>query len=345
MLQADYILIAIPLAAYNIGGAATAETLVAELASLGFRCADIASLHRLKGGTDGALVQMDLLFERRGRQPTQASRSTPRQVATPGGVEGLLQLAQGFLQDGQPEDAVVLFEHLVTLAPPREDVARGLVTALGASGRNLEALERLMGVKALQGDPADLLSIIQEQSVPAIGKFYAHLQAGEFEQAEKYAAALVALVPHNPAMLRAAMSCNQALGRSERTASYARSLLLLEPDDTEARTAVAVYETMIGDVDSAAEHRAVLALTAGPDVHPLLRLRDLHDAASAILCRPLTPRGEQYVEQLLTAAKAVTVDVPAGSEWTAGETLPCPDRRDRSSRPASADARGSAGSR
>jgi hypothetical protein len=58
-----------------------------------------------------------------------------------------------------------------------------------------------------------------------------------------------------------------------------------------------------------------LALGAKSDIHPLIRLRDIHDVASAILCQPLTPRAVAQIEQLLKAAREVGVDVLAGSEW------------------------------
>jgi hypothetical protein len=42
---------------------------------------------------------------------------------------------------------------------------------------------------------------------------------------------------------------------------------------------------------------------------------DVHDVASAILCRPLTSRAEEQIEQLLEAARAIDFDGLAGSEW------------------------------
>ena len=46
----------------------------AQLASMGFRCSDAADFHRLTGVQDGALLQVDFLFERLVRRPTQNHR-------------------------------------------------------------------------------------------------------------------------------------------------------------------------------------------------------------------------------------------------------------------------------
>jgi len=71
--QADYILIEVSLVEYNQGGAAP-EDVFAALAELGFRSAEVAEFHRLRGVRDGALLQMDFLFEREVRRPAQAAR-------------------------------------------------------------------------------------------------------------------------------------------------------------------------------------------------------------------------------------------------------------------------------
>jgi FkbM family methyltransferase len=68
--QADYILVEVSVVEFNQGGA-KAEQVFAQLAAMGFRCADVADFHRLQGVNDGALLQMDFLFERRRRRPSQ----------------------------------------------------------------------------------------------------------------------------------------------------------------------------------------------------------------------------------------------------------------------------------
>lgn len=71
--QADYILIEVSLVEYNQGGA-RAEEVFAALAALGFRSAEVAEFHRLRGVHDGALLQLDFLFEREVPRPSQALR-------------------------------------------------------------------------------------------------------------------------------------------------------------------------------------------------------------------------------------------------------------------------------
>jgi len=68
--QADYILIEVSFVDYNAGGT-KAEAVFAELAAMGFRCAEAAEFHRLRGVENGALLQMDFLFERLVKRPSQ----------------------------------------------------------------------------------------------------------------------------------------------------------------------------------------------------------------------------------------------------------------------------------
>ena len=72
--QADYILIEVSLVEYNQGGA-RAEEVFAALGALGFRSAEVAEFHRLRGVQNGGLLQLDFLFEREVARPSQALRA------------------------------------------------------------------------------------------------------------------------------------------------------------------------------------------------------------------------------------------------------------------------------
>src|SRR5579862_7755714 len=125
--------------------------------------------------------------------------------------------------------------------PAAEDAAalRDVIVGLGAEGRTLEALHRLMALRTLGGDLGELLELIRQQSEPAMAKFNAHAAVGEIEQAELYAAARAALVPQSEPMLAAALACNQVLGRSEQTHRYAHALLAIDPRHPAATAALA----------------------------------------------------------------------------------------------------------
>ena len=250
---------------------------------------------------------------------TEAASTVPQSPVDDAKLAGLMSLAQSLWLQGRLDDAIAIFAHLVSLSPNHLEAHRSLVTVLGAAGRTLEALGVLLGMKAAVADADVLLSIIQEQALPAVGKYNAHLQAGEIEQAERYAALLVALVPHSQPMLLAALSCSQALGRPTEAARYAKALLELDPKHVLARAALAAQGPVADDVAIKHEQRTAAALSPAPGLHPLVQLRDLHDAASAILCDELTPGGEAQIERLLLAARALVVDAPMGSEWEGWE--------------------------
>jgi hypothetical protein len=190
---------------------------------------------------------------------------------------------------------------------------------LPAAHETLAALHKLIALKAAHPNPAALLPVIQERSLPAIALFNAHLEAGEIEEAERYAAALAALIPQGKPILTAALSCNLALGRSEEAKRYARALLAIDPVHAIARAALALERKAAAGGEDDVEQRVALALAGDVEIHPLLRLRDIHDLASAILCRPLTPRGEAQLERLLQEARAIIVGAPVGSDLAGWE--------------------------
>jgi FkbM family methyltransferase len=71
--RAEHVLIEMSLTEYNKGGA-WPEAVYAAMRELGFQVAEIAEFHRPNGG---ALVQLDLLFERAVKRPRQSFRYSP----------------------------------------------------------------------------------------------------------------------------------------------------------------------------------------------------------------------------------------------------------------------------
>lgn len=229
----------------------------------------------------------------------------------------LLALAEALRGEGRLEAARAIVDHLAALWPADREVVRSRMRLLGAQGQTLEALAALQQLRGLGGEVQDLLADIREQSQPAVEKFNAHLAAGEMAAAELYAAAMAQLMPNAAPMVAAAMSCNQALGRTEAAGRYAERLLALEPGHVAARACLAAAARLRGDVEGEAAHRLVAALDPANPMAPLLRLRDLHDIAGEILCRPLTAGSALQLEVTLAASAALRVETDPGSEWEA----------------------------
>ena len=89
-------------------------------------------------------------------------------------------------------------------------------------------------------------------------------------------------------------------------------------DATHAAARVLLAETA-KETKNATNNAGLQTVAPNKDVHPLVQLRDLHDAASDILCKPLTDEGVAQIESLLAAGRALTVNVPQGSEWEGWE--------------------------
>lgn len=313
--QAEYILVEVSLVEYNAGGA-RAEAVFGKLDEMGFHCSDVTEFHRLSSVQNGNLLQLDVLFERR-----RASRAldlpavSNTRAIDPHVFAGLQRIAGSLSDEGRNEDALLLLGHLDTLQKGNVEILRQVIRSLGLEGRTLEAIEKLSALKMICSDVESLVSEIRMQLPAAIECFNAQVSKGNVVGAEQLAGALSQLVPGNAALLNSALSCNLALGRTKEAAQYATALLRIDPNHSTAKsilahiTATAPAET--GDV----KRRVSDVLSPTSSIHPLLRLRDMNDLASLILCDALSDAGIADVELLVRSADALKVDVPHGTEW------------------------------
>ncbi|HEY8571002.1 FkbM family methyltransferase [Phenylobacterium sp.] len=69
--QADYILLEIPVVDFN-ERAPEAETIFAQLHRMGFHCTEVMEVHRLPDVNANGILQMDFLFERNVKRPSQS---------------------------------------------------------------------------------------------------------------------------------------------------------------------------------------------------------------------------------------------------------------------------------
>jgi FkbM family methyltransferase len=285
LARADYVLIEVSLVEYNLGGA-RAEAVFAQLAAMGFKCADVTEFHRLQGVQNGNLLQIDFLFEREARhQALDPSKSAS--------LQNLKDLARSLAAEGKFSQALMLLEHVASLAPDDIETLQLLARTAGASGQALKAIEKLSALRSAATDPNDYADDFRALVPLAIERLNAHLAAGALSEAEPYAAALAALLPGSVEILNTALRTSLALGRNEKAAAYLEALRRLE-----------ARQTTTGAIED----------SASAEPHPLIRLRDLHDLVSAILCDELDADKIKQAEQLLEAARHLDVPVPPGSE-------------------------------
>jgi hypothetical protein len=216
----------------------------------------------------------------------------------PAALVNVRGLAEALGAEGRTSDAVMLLEFLAALESGNVETLRPLVRLLGAAGRTVEALERLCEVKAASADMDALIASVNEQLPAALECFNGLLAAGSVAEAEKVVAAMVALIPRHKALVEAALNCNAALGRHEQVSRYTAMLSAL--DDR-----VPAQQASPPPADPQEHAHA----------HPLIRLRDIHDAISTLLCAPLTGDSVRRLEALLQAGRGLAVPVPPGSEW------------------------------
>ena len=232
-----------------------------------------------------------------------------------GRQDEVLALAERLFTEDRPEDALVLFEHLLGGS---HDYAAwiGVSRSHLAGGRVLEALRALVKAKALTPDIHALWPLIQQQTALGSEAFNRHLNGGDVAQAELYASVMAELMPGGAQMVAAAMGCNQALGRMDVALDFARRLIVLEPGHVGALTLLADEARASGDHATEIRHRAVLAVSPDEDIHPLVRLRDFHEAMSLLLCRPLTDNDIGLLTHLAAEIPNVAMgDLLADPEW------------------------------
>jgi len=235
--------------------------------------------------------------------------------AAPAPAPTLLALGQSLCAEGRTDDAMVIFRHLLALDPADQGALRGRVAAHAARGEVLEALDALSLLKDLLPDAGPIMADVRAQSVAAVARYNALTESGDIETAEKYAAALVRLVPGAAPMLAAALTCNVTLGRTSEAARYARALLALEPGHFAAHAVMADACRETGDLDGELAHRLITAFAEAPDNHPLLQLRNQHDLISLMLRRPLTELDRERIGQLLVKARDIRVEPSDDAEW------------------------------
>ncbi len=224
-------------------------------------------------------------------------------------VGALRDLASALDKEGRANDALLILQHLSAVRPHDGETLRRLSRLLASQGRTLDALDELSKFKAVATDVQNLVDEIKAQMPAAMDQFNAHAAAGRIAEAERYAAALASLVPGNVALLNSAFSCNVALQRRQQAERYATAILALEPNHFGARALLANAPQPVVETER----------KTADDAHPLIRLRDVHDAISHILCGPLTDNGVERIGELLRASQALKVDVPADSDWAGWE--------------------------
>ncbi len=308
--KADYILIEVSLVDYNIGGAAP-EAVFAQMAAMGFKCAGIVEFNRMPQIRDNALLQIDVLFERADRLRSVGARAAGERQAE------VLALADRLRDQGRYDDAIVLFEHLSGEAGDPYAAWVGLSRTHLAAGRLLEAMRALVKAKAFCADVTTMWPLIAEQTARGSQAFNAHLERNEIDLAEAYVAVMADLTPGNSQTVGAAMGCNQALGRTHQALEFARRLLPLEPGHVGALTALADEARARHDAEAEIRLRAALAVSPDLTIHPLVRLRDFHEAMSLMLCRPLSDASLGVLAHLAQEVPKVAIgDLANDPEWS-----------------------------
>ena len=235
--------------------------------------------------------------------------------AAPG--DSVLALADRLLAEGRDDDALTLYGHLLTGSCDRPHAWTGFCQALIDRGDTLGGLRALAAARDDLQDLAPLTPQVQALLQAGAAAFNACVALNDVAGAAPYASAMAVLTPQSAQRVTAAMACHQTLGNMEEAVQFARMLHVLDPDHITALTLLADQARDDGDVETEIRHRVTLGFSPDPAMHPLMRLRELHDGMSLLLCRsPLSQIDLELLRRMEAAARAFTGDVPEESEWS-----------------------------
>jgi predicted Zn-dependent protease len=170
-------------------------------------------------------------------------------------ISELYAVADVLRREGRAAMALPILQMLSRLHPGRDAIRLAHVRTLSELGMTLEAIAELNTLKQRTASTA-VLAAIQAEARVAIEKFNACLARNEPAEAERYVAALAELLPQHVPSLQAAMTCNVGLGRTNEAVKYARSILVLEPQNAEVqKLLLTLLNPAAGQDEPAAEAR------------------------------------------------------------------------------------------
>ena len=132
----------------------------------------------------------------------------------------------------------MLLEHLDSLQADDPETLQPLIRLLGTEGQTLKALRKLAVLRSIATDTKTLAVEIRAQLPSAVKCYNDYLEAGHVAEAEKYAAAMAALIPGNIPTLSSALSCNIMLGRKEEATRYASALIAIDRTNAVAHAVI-----------------------------------------------------------------------------------------------------------
>jgi len=150
-------------------------------------------------------------------------------------IDALRALAVSLKAEGRSHEALMLLEHLESLQFDDADTLKELVKVLGAQGQTRKALEKLVVLKSVVGDPKTLVEDIRAQLPAAIQGYNDLLAADRPEEAADFVGVLADVIPGNAGVLNSALSISVALGRKDAAERYASQLLTIDRNHAGAR--------------------------------------------------------------------------------------------------------------
>lgn len=305
--KADYVLTEVSLVDYNTGGA-KADDVFAAMSDIGFACGGVTQFHRLKGVATGGLLQMDFLFVNR-------SRKSGRALAR---LSGSIELASHLTAQGDTEMAALLLRQAAGLCAPDPSAIEVLIEQSLANRDIASSLDLLIRLRNIEPQSEKLLSLLQGAMAPAVNMINGHMQKMDWAAAAELAGPLAEMLPAYLPAQQAAMVAYANLSDAVKAGVFAGRVLALNKAEPQAER-IAQRSQIVAAANPSEREAARQGLLPPLGRHPLMTLKDLHDATAAVLCGQLDDKDIPRIDAYRVAAEELVVEFPEGSElaiWT-----------------------------
>ena len=219
---------------------------------------------------------------------------------------------------GKVEDAILLLDHLVALDPLNSLPISQLIALLIGQNRLLPALEKILALKQLAAKPDEVLNLYVEPISAGVMKFKELAEGGRLEEAESFITLLAKLMPDSPVVIPAAMQFHHQTEQHNKSVPYARTVLRMEPNHSEALLVLIDEARRKGD--AAAETALRIAkMDHNTDSSAVHQAHNIYELVNVMMCQTLSEADLDTIDRAQEILRAIPRPDPEqskGDAWT-----------------------------
>lgn len=217
----------------------------------------------------------------------------------------VVRVASFLRRDRQPQRALALYHHILSLEPDHIDALHGLAVTAREMRLVDEMTDALCRLKPLTPANSSMNADIATLGLGVFAAFLRYQEAHEEKEALRVLAKLLVIYPHKPLVLEHAITLFSSTGDRKQAIECAKTLLNIEPDHTLA------YQTMVEHCHHPPyiQQEIVRAVTTvyqtDETAHPTLRLQRIYQAVGVLISTHWTSEHITILNALIALANTV----------------------------------------